>query len=363
MLNKANSTYEDGPEVEPSPHKNESQATPVDPTSLELDRYQGPRSKRELDEQRERRRQEFEQSIAQLDPTSSSKPILEGKLQEELGQLTREFERYQELYRQEIDRDIRNKERELRTWASENDIPDKAFFTYRKTESEKPWETAEIGILVDVAYYSKVQEWLKKSHVQIDYSWGGRMAAYDLDDKGKFKQRSAFRDFAFFETSDTGKRVVRPRNDEFKQFALERDVRLPTATEIQRKMDSIDRSEYERAIREIERRADSDVNDARRLYELKEKLEAALTFMRIGVKEPLAEYDLSDRASIEHPDRTKETTYNDLTYNADDFLSDVEWEEAGISPNNRLTFGIDGKRIEALCKEFGEELSRRGIYH
>lgn len=346
------------PETQKAPEQ--LRAERISEINQQLDRYEGPRNDRELELRAEEMRQQYEHTSEGIQLSDESRAQLDEKMKAEIDALQERLKEYQSQYAEVIGYDIEQKQEELRRWAEQNGVPPEDYITFRKTEAAKPWETGELMIAVDANHYSKVLEWLRTAqNMQIDYSWAGRMAAYDQTPEGKYKPRSAFRDFVFFESNEEGERVVRPRHEMFKQFAAERGMQIPDADEIKAKIKKIDRSVYDTALKTIyEKMQTADESTVRRLAELKGKLEAALLFMDIGVENPKEEYNLDKGEMMSD----QETSYNDIIYNADDFLSPKDWEEVGIPEKDRLDFGIDGEKIEELCGEFGEELLKQGIY-
>lgn len=310
----------------------------------------------ELEEKRERLKKEIEnyEGPRYEDELERSKQVKEE--QSEIEEIKESYDEYREVDRKLISLDLEKKKEKLREYAKKEGLSEDECMIFQKEEAEKPWETDELMIAIDADYYSKVIEWLEDTpDTEIDYSCGGRMAAYDKT------PHSGFRDFTFFERNEEGERIVRFRHDEFKQFVEkhEYEVPVPTPEEIQKKIDNIDTSAYERTLEDIKKEL-AETEDGERVEELaylKEQLEKALIFIDIGVERMKEEYNLEKNEGM----TDKETNYADIVYNADTFLASEEWPES-IPPEDRLDFGIDQKKMEKLCREFGQELIDRGVY-
>lgn len=309
-----------------------------------------------LEEERERLKKEIEnyEGVRYKDELERIKQTKEKE--SEIKKAQEKYDEYREIDKKLIDLDLEKKREKLKEWAKKEGLSEDECLIFQKEEAEKPWETNELMIAIDAKHYSKVIEWLENTpDTKIDYSCGGRMAAYDKT------PHSGFRDFTFFEKNEDGERVVRFRHDEFKQFVKEHEfeVPVPTPEKIQEKIDNIDTSSYERTLEEIKKKL-AETEDEKRVEELaylKEQLEKALIFIDIGVEGMKEEYNLEKNEGM----TDKETNYTDIVYNADTFLSSDEWPES-IPPEDRLDFGIDQEKMEKLCQEFGQELLDQGIY-
>lgn len=360
-MSNTNSTEEDSSFQSPESGDYKAEQPSNDPVSeihSQLDAYSGPRDERALQQKLHRIEEQYSLPDS-LDISEERHAQLEGKKREELAATREEFSRYQRLRREAICLDIEKKKQELFTWAREAGIPDGDILTDTIEKSEKPWEMDELIIGIDKKHYSKVLDWLHSSpNTKIDFSMAGRMAAYDQTADGTFRRYSAFRDFGFFERNADGQRVLRTHHAAFKEFAESRGMAIPSGEEIQNRLRAANPESYHHALATIdEKMLLAGDSEQRRLRELKEKVKALLKFIEIGIKEPkeVFNYDRGERLG------KQETNYNDLVYNADDYPSEREWEEIGIPEEDRLQF-LDGEKMETLCREFGEELLRKGVY-
>lgn len=346
--------------LQPVAETNRQDIDPVAAIHRELDRYSGPRSDRELSEVL--RSIEEKYSLHGTPDTllsEETKTALAAKKLEEIETVRTDFLSYNQLYRSAIQQDLAKKKQELEMWASTNDVPPQDFLTMTTEHSEKPWETAEIGMIVDKKHYAKILQWLRQSpNIQVDFSWGGRMAAYDKTPDGDYKRYAGFRDFAFYERNPEGQRVVRTYHSLFKELALTRGVVIPDGQEVQQKLQAVNPEQYQQALAILDQKMEhADEIQERRLAHLKGKLSAYLTFMKNGVEEPKEEYNIDKGERL----TGVQTNYNDLIYNADDYFLERDWEDVGIPEQDRLKF-VDGDTMEKLCQEFGEQLLQQGIY-
>lgn len=270
---------------------------------------------------------------------------------------------YENLAKEISSLDIQQKKEEFLQWVELNGIPQEDYLTATLEDSDKPWERNEIIIALNAKHYSKVIDWLKNTpDTKIDYSWAGRVAAYDQEND-QYKRFSAFRDFGFFEINEKGEKIAKTYHQEFKKFAEQRGIMIPSAEEVQAKINSIDTDKYEQAIARLSKQLDSgNVQESsveqKSLVGLKGKLEAALIYIKTGVAEPREVINASKGEKFDN----KETNYNDIVYNAEEFISPDQWDKSGIPEKDRLDFGLDGNKMDELCKQFGDELLRRGAY-
>lgn len=347
-------------DLQPVVEMKRQEIDPVAAMHQELDNYAGPRGEHELDAVLQKIENEYSiQNVPDALFSEKTNAVLMAKKLEEMAAVRTAFLNYNQLYRSAIQQDLAKKKQELEIWASANGVPPQDFLTGMAESSEKPWETAEIGMIIDKKHYSKILQWLQQSpNTQVDFSWGGRMAAYDKTPDGDYKRYAGFRDFAFYERNTEGQRVVRTHHALFKEFALTRGVVIPDGQEVQQKLQTVNPEHYQQALAILDQKMEhADETQERRLAHLKGKVDAYLIFMNNGVEEPKEKYNIDKGERL----ADVQTNYNDLIYNADDYFSERDWEDVGIPEKDRLQF-VDGDKMEKLCQEFGKHLLKQGIY-